>query len=188
MIPPAAPAPALLHPMAVLADIAEAEVGAHEIPPGSNRGPRVAAYQAVCGLASTQPTGWPWCAAFVCWTIGQAILRHPGLLAQAIEQAPPREASVYGLEDWAARLGLPASDQGDDSHGFSPQRGDLVFYRFSHVEIVRSASSANSYFQSVGGNTGDAVAVRTRSYALARRFVRLVPRALPVAASLIITR
>lgn len=174
------PATPLLDPLAVLADIAESEIGVREVPPGSNRGPRVGAYQAVCALASTQPTGWPWCAAFVCWTIGQAVLRHPGLLAQAIESAPPREASVYGLEDWADRLGLPSSDRGQGNQGFSPQRGDLVFYRFSHVEFVRSASPVQSYFESVGGNTGDAVAVRARSYALARRFVRLIPRAIPL--------
>ncbi len=172
--------PILLDPMAVLADIAEAEVGVAEQAPGSNRGARVEVYQAACALASTQPTCWPLCAAFVCWSIGQVVLRHPGLLAQAISDAPPREASVYGLEDWAARLGLPASDAGA---GFSPQRGDLVFYRFSHVEIVRAVHP--DCFESVGGNTGNAVAIRTRSYALARRFVRLVPRALPVPAVVI---
>ena len=175
-----------------LAAIAEGEVGVEEKPMGSHGGPRVKRYQSVCGLAASQPTGWPWCAAFVCWSVKQFIARHPGLLAARIEANPPREASVYGLDDWARRIGLPSSD--DRDLPIQPQRGDLVFYRFSHVEIVRAAYPDR--IETVGGNTNDLgssdgghVALRTRSLQLVRRFARLVPRALPVTpATQILTR
>jgi hypothetical protein len=184
-------APAVL---ANLADIAEGEVGTAERPPGSNAGPRVGVYQAACTLAASQPTGWPWCAAFVCWCVGQLIAREPGRLAARIEANPPREASVYGLEDWARRMGLPFSD--DHDNPIAPQRGDLVFYRFSHVEIVRNVFP--SHFETIGGNTeaqsggderdGGCVAIRTRSFQLVRSFARLVPRAVPVGFAPVVTR
>ncbi|HEY8965246.1 MAG TPA: hypothetical protein VIM58_02310, partial [Candidatus Methylacidiphilales bacterium] len=172
--------------LAGLLAIAEAEVGVQEMPPGSGRGPRVEAYQAVCSLASSEATGWPWCAAFVCWCLKNFVARHPGALARPIEDDLPREASVYGLEAWARRKGLPFSDDRDNP--IAPLPGDLVFYRFSHVEIVRRVLPDR--FEAVGGNTNDAgsrngghVAVRQRSYQVARAFARLVPRALPVAPS-----
>ncbi|MDE1170785.1 MAG: CHAP domain-containing protein [Verrucomicrobium sp.] len=177
--PPPPPSDATL--LAKLADVAEGELGVAERPPGSNRGPRVETYQAVCHLADSEPTGWPWCAAFVCWCVKQFVSFHPGFLAAAIEANPPREASVYGLEDWGRRIGLHFSD--DPHRPFTPQRGDLVFYRFSHVEIVRRVLP--DHFETVGGNTnatdatgrGGEVAVRTRSFQLARCFARLTPRA-----------
>jgi hypothetical protein len=49
--------------------IACAEVGACEMPLGSNRGPRVDVYLAPTGLG-----GVPWCAAFVSWVLRQAAL------------------------------------------------------------------------------------------------------------------
>jgi len=197
MIPTAAQLPPsfeddALARLAKLADIAEGEIGTAERPPGSNSGPRVEIYQAVCSLASSQPTGWPWCAAFVCWCVGQLIARQPGLLALRIEANPPREASVYGLEDWARRTGLPFSD--DNDNPITPRRGDLVFYKFSHVEIVRAVYA--DHFETIGGNTeaqgkswaesdGGEVAIRVRSFQIARCFARLVPRALPAPVSVV---
>ena len=52
-----------------LINIAHAEIGTVETPPGSNKGKRVREYQSTCTLAEETPTGWPWCAAFVCWCI-----------------------------------------------------------------------------------------------------------------------
>ena len=52
-----------------LARIAETQVGVQEHG-GNNRGPQVQAYQSATNLAGT---GWPWCAAFVCWVVWQAI-------------------------------------------------------------------------------------------------------------------
>ncbi len=170
--------------LADLLAIAEGEIGTCDVPPGSGRGPRVEVYQAVCSLASTEATGWPWCAAFVCWCLKTFLSRHPGVLAQSIEADPPREASVYGLEAWARRKNLPFSDDRDNP--LVPLPGDLVFYRFSHVELVHRVFP--DHFEAIGGNTNDAgsrngghVAIRQRSFQVARCFARLVPRAVPLA-------
>lgn len=160
----------MINPNQIIVQLALAEVGNREEPPGSNRGPRVQVYQAATALAATQPTGWPWCASFVSFILQHALPQIDPLTAA------PREASVYGLEDFCERAPGYELFQPQDQ---APRPGDIVLYRFSHVEFVLSAGEAS--FQSVGGNTGDAVAIRTRSYALVRRFIRVVPRAQGVA-------
>ena len=59
-------APSLL--LSQVIDTARKEIGNGEDPPGSNSGPRVAAYLKSVGLAP----GYPWCAAFVFWCFQQA--------------------------------------------------------------------------------------------------------------------
>ena len=51
--------------------IAAAEVGVMEVPPGSNRGPRVDEYLESVGLDPSEDS-YPWCAAFVYWTFQKA--------------------------------------------------------------------------------------------------------------------
>ncbi len=95
------------------------EVGVKEEPAGSNSGPRVRQYQAATNLGGT---GWPWCAAFVCWcykTAGKPL--------------PFPTASVGAFEAWAKQNGKMVT---------RPLRGDLVCYRFDadnwpdHIGIV----------------------------------------------------
>lgn len=52
-------------------DVAVAELGVHEEPPRSNRGPRVDEYIRAAGL-DPEAGAYPWCAAFVCWCVRQA--------------------------------------------------------------------------------------------------------------------
>lgn len=51
--------------------IAAAEVGVMEVPPGSNRGPRVDEYLESVGLDPSEDS-YPWCAAFVYWSFQKA--------------------------------------------------------------------------------------------------------------------
>lgn len=51
--------------------IAAAEVGVMEVPPGSNRGPRVDEYLESVGLDPSDDS-YPWCAAFVYWSFQKA--------------------------------------------------------------------------------------------------------------------
>lgn len=51
-----------------------AEGDVREIPPGSNRGPRVDVYLRACGLDPARGR-YPWCAAAVTWAIREAGLR-----------------------------------------------------------------------------------------------------------------
>lgn len=51
--------------------VAAAEVGVMEVPPGSNRGPRVDDYLESVGLDPSEDS-YPWCAAFVYWSFQKA--------------------------------------------------------------------------------------------------------------------
>ncbi|NGZ09587.1 MAG: CHAP domain-containing protein [Nitrospira sp. LK70] len=51
--------------------IAAAEIGVMEVPPGSNRGPRVDEYLQSVGLDASEDS-YPWCAAFVYWSFQKA--------------------------------------------------------------------------------------------------------------------
>lgn len=51
--------------------VAAAEVGVMEVPPGSNRGPRVDDYLESVGLDPSEDS-YPWCAAFVYWSFKKA--------------------------------------------------------------------------------------------------------------------
>lgn len=51
--------------------IAAAEIGVMEVPPGSNRGPRVDEYLRAVGLDPSEDS-YPWCAAFVYWSFQKA--------------------------------------------------------------------------------------------------------------------
>jgi hypothetical protein len=69
--PSAAPAVATLATVAL--GFAVEEIGQMEMPPGSNRGPRVDEYIRAVGL---DPGGaFAWCAAFVYWCFGQAAMK-----------------------------------------------------------------------------------------------------------------
>jgi hypothetical protein len=57
--------------------IALGENGERENPPGSNRGARVDVYLRSVGLDPARGR-YPWCAAFVCWAIREAMLRAGG--------------------------------------------------------------------------------------------------------------
>ncbi|HEY0073748.1 MAG TPA: hypothetical protein VGB77_06565 [Abditibacteriaceae bacterium] len=80
--------------------------GVREQPLGSNSGPMVRRFQAATTLARTQPTGWPWCAAFDAF-IMQELWRELGI------QAPnpwPATASCDELLYWARREGILFDD------------------------------------------------------------------------------
>lgn len=57
--------------------IAMAELGVKEDPPDSNRGDRVDLYLRAARLDPTKGS-YPWCAAFVTWAVGEAVLRLAG--------------------------------------------------------------------------------------------------------------
>ena len=80
-----------------LAAIAESQVGVQE-EGGNNRGRQVQAYQSATSLTGTD---WPWCAAFDCWVVWQAILKT-GLTPR--DWTRPRTALAWGLESWANKL------------------------------------------------------------------------------------
>jgi hypothetical protein len=124
-----------------MVNLARAEVGVAEQPPGSNDSPRISQFrQATAGA----PGPGPWCAYFVSWAARQA-----GVPIGDSGQG-------YGLVDdvmaWGQRTGkaLPA--------GSTPQPGDLIVWD-EHIGIVESVGTDGS-IHTIEGNSSDSVARR----------------------------
>lgn len=122
----------------------EGEVGVVEEPAGSNRGARVEAYQGATYLSGS---GWPWCAALVCWAWQRAGVEA----AIARRLASPSTALMCQV---ARADGLECS----------PRPGAAVVWCGRHVETL-VAPMGGDVWRTIGGNTGDAVLHRTRSIA-----------------------
>ena len=75
-----------------LVAILKAEEGVREFPANSNRGKRVEDYQAATWLTGT---GWPWCAAFICWGIRELEKTHP------LPFKRPQTGGAWDFENWA---------------------------------------------------------------------------------------
>lgn len=159
-----------------LIDIARREVGTLER--GRNTGKRVSEYQAATSLPGT---GWPWCAAFVCWCIREWG-KNPDVLAalkktpNAFEKWRPKTASAFGLEDWGRKNKLTVLDADDRP---TLKTGDIITFDMSHVGFV--ADDHDGVIETIEGNTGhsggrdgDGVWAKTRNFKEARRFVRIL--------------
>jgi hypothetical protein len=147
---------------AKLLQVAAAEIGTREIPMGSNRGPRVEAYQRATWLGGS---GWPWCAAFVCFCAERAgfTLKYRG-------------AGAYAWYDDGAQIvgkRIPASRPQDVTPG------DFVVFRIGsgHIGIVEKIQGPTVL--SIDGNTSDQVARRERPLTLVYGFIHLTELAAP---------
>jgi len=122
----------------------QAEIGVHEIPDGSNDGPRVRVYQAV-----TRAFHAPWCASFQMWALKVARLGFPktawsGAIADD-------SAGVFHIVQWA------------HDHGWLtaiPKAGYLAAFmdRLGHIGLVERVTTDG--FWSIEGNASNAVRER----------------------------
>lgn len=144
-------------PLFHLADIAETQIGRHEVG-STNRGPEIAPYQAATTLGVPGPgDGYPWCAAFVDWCIKEAIAKNPGLFA--CEKSRPNTASVEEFVQWARESGQLVFSPANKN--FSPRRNDIVAFLFPsgghHIGIVagpkRYDPDDGFFIPTVEGNT-----------------------------------
>jgi hypothetical protein len=146
-------------------EILVAEDGVREIPQNSNRGPRVEEYQRATWLDGT---GWPWCAAFVCW----------GLMKLEAEFdfpfARPQTGGAWDFENWAKQQGLVLMKPPGKI-----LKGDIVIFTFSHIGVAREDES-NGQVPTIEGNTdsggsreGNGAYKRTRAKSLIRSVIRL---------------
>jgi hypothetical protein len=122
-------------------NLARAEVGVAEQPPGSNDSPRIAQFrQATAGSGVG-----PWCAYFVSWAA-----REAGVPLGDQGQGFGRVDDVWA---WAQRAGKaqPAS-------AGPPQPGDLIVWD-EHIGIVESVLP-DGRVQTVEGNSSDQVSRR----------------------------
>jgi hypothetical protein len=124
-----------------IAAIARKEIGVTEIA-GTNCGPRVNEYKAATSLPPGKP--WPWCAAFVCWVVRQAV---------GDESVPfklPRTAGAWDFENWAARNPGVRLKRGPSQTDIAV--GDIVVFTFSHIGIAVSQGDS-PHVLTVEGNT-----------------------------------
>ena len=125
-----------------LVSLARNEIGVEEVD-GSNCGVRVDAYKSATNLPPHE--AWPWCAAFVCWLVREAI-RTDG----PYTFARPTTAGAWDFENWSKK-------QNNSTHtlrnpGNDIKAGDIVFFKFSHIGLcVRSAEAGR--IRTVEGNT-----------------------------------
>jgi CHAP domain len=124
-------------------NVARAEVGVTEQPPGSNDSRRIAQFrQATAGA----PGPGPWCAYFVSWAA-----REAGAPLGDAGQGFGRVDDVWA---WAERSGkaIPAGSG-------PPQPGDLIVWD-EHIGIVESVGADGS-IKTIEGNSSNSVAQRS---------------------------
>lgn len=142
--------------------IGTAEIGTAEIN-FSNCGPRVDEYKAATSL--DPKGGWPWCAAFVCWVVREA------MRAAGIPETPtfkrPTTAGAWALINWSLAQDLSTWTRKTPGRDILP--GDIIVYTFSHCGIAVTEPDNTGHFEAVEGNTdpagsreGGAVMRRTR--------------------------
>lgn len=144
-----------------------AEDGVLETPKDSNRGKRVQEYQAATNLKGT---GWPWCAAFICW----GLLQVQGELPLPFER--PQTAAAFGFEEWARKQSLTLIQGSRDI-----RKGDIVIFSYSHIGLA-TADANGSTVETVEGNTdpsggregGGVYANRHRPISSVRSHIRLI--------------
>ena len=126
-----------------MVNLARAEIGVTEQPPGSNESPRIAQFrQATAGA----PGPGPWCAYFVSWAA-----REAGVPIGDAGQGFGRVDDVWA---WGQRAGkaIPAGSG-------PPQPGDLIVWD-EHIGIVESVGADGS-INTVEGNSSNMVAQRS---------------------------
>lgn len=160
-----------------LIDIAAAEIGTTET--GRNTGKRIIEYQRATTLTGT---GWPYCAAFVCWCIrqwgkDQQVLAHLQKTPAEFEAWRPKTAAAFGFEDWAHQRRLQTFD---DNPSHQLRSGDLIVFDMSHIGLV--TGDRGDQLQTIEGNTGatgsrdgEGVWSKTRHRREARTFIRILP-------------
>lgn len=125
--------------------IASKEIGVEEVD-GTNCGPRVDEFKAATNLPPHE--SWPWCAAFVCWVVREA-LKSTGVKETATFKRPTT-AGAWDLENWSRRQDNSTSTKKPPEGDI--QAGDIVVFTFSHVGIA-VASPKNGFVETVEGNS-----------------------------------
>jgi hypothetical protein len=156
-----------------LVTISLREIGVSESPPNSNTGPRVTEYKAATNL--NPKSAWPWCAAFVCWCVQQALLQTGTKETKTFKR--PRTAGAWDFENWSR-------EQDDSTNTKKPHRGDIrpgdiVCFTFSHIGIATSAPDPRGNVKTIEGNTdgagsreGGAVLAKVRHVSKIRSRIR----------------
>lgn len=166
-----------INPRQIFVSIARAEVGTRET--SRNQGPGIAKYWEDTTYKDGYKNREPYCAAFVCWVIAEAIRRGHGV------GPSPSSAAVRHIVSWARKLGNGTVVFRPTSSTYKPQPGDLIYWAFggkaqpNHIGFVAEADGT-SRVKTIEANTnpagsreGDGVYERYRSLSGAAGFIRL---------------
>lgn len=152
--------------------IAKAEVGVREVG-NTNCGVRVDEYKAATWLNPKK--GWPWCAAFVCWVIREALVSSNTKQTKTFKR--PKTAGAWDFENWS--IEQDSTTWMRRPHGKDIIAGDIVMFTFSHIGIALSAPDENGDVATVEGNTdssgsreGGGVYLKTRNLSKIRSRIR----------------
>lgn len=155
-----------------LVKVARAEIGTSEVN-GTNCGPRVDEYKAATWL--NPKVGWPWCAAFVCWCVREALAATGMKETKTFKR--PRTAGAWDFENWS--LAQDKSTWTRKPHKNDIQAGDIVIFKFSHIGIATSAPDKSGNVKTIEGNTdgagsreGGAVLAKVRHVSKIRSRIR----------------
>jgi hypothetical protein len=129
--------------------IAKAEVGVREVG-NTNCGVRVNEYKAATWLNPKK--GWPWCAAFVCWVIREALISSGVKQTKTFKR--PRTAGAWDFENWS--IEQDSTTWMRRPHGNDIMAGDIVVFTFSHIGIAVSSPDKMGNVTVAEGNTDDA--------------------------------
>lgn len=137
--------------------IARKEIGVKEVG-ATNTGVRVNQYKAATNLPPTE--SWPWCAAFVCWVVREAMKGGRYTFHR------PTTAGAWDLENWSLKQDNSTQTKRPSRGDIKP--GDIIIYKFSHCGFATSAPDRNGNFSTVEGNT-DGAGSREGGGVLAKR-------------------
>lgn len=165
-----------------LTAIAKSQVGVREEPKNSNTGGMVRKYQSATSLDGT---GWPWCAAFVCWCIREwgkypDVLEALRMTAGQFEAWRPKTAVAYGFDGWALRNGLLLHNENVHPGGLVLHTGDIVTYDFSHIGLIETDKADTLHTiegntDEAGGREGGGVYQKRRPRSQVRTIIRILP-------------
>jgi len=129
--------------LALLLILARKELGVKEVPPGSNRGPRVEEYLKSVHL----DPGYAWCAAFVYWLFEQA--------SASLNRVNPLPRTASCLDHWNKTRGEKITAQQVLADSTLIEPGDIFIIRKTgikgHTGIVVGIS--DGYIHTIEGNS-----------------------------------
>ena len=126
--------------------LAREEIGVSEVD-GSNCGPRVDEYKAATWLDPDK--GWPWCAAFICWLVREAIE------GEDVKFKRPRTAGAWDFENWAKQQVANGVDLRKPTNE-DIKAVDIVVFTYSHIGIDVKDIDSKGYVTTIEGNTNGA--------------------------------
>jgi len=127
----------------IMVSIARGEIGVSEVD-GTNCGPRVNEYKAATWLDPKE--AWPWCAAFICWVVREAIEQKD------VDCKRPKTAGAWDFENWAKQQSGKGVELRKPTNE-DIKAGDIVVFKFSHIGLAVGDVDASGYVKTVEGNT-----------------------------------